>query len=124
MEPRCSNSHSDPVNSTTLCVENDRLRTDTSSDHTYSFHPEWICNGTKHSWRIFLFASGLGFKTVLIQSSSCTISIMSFRPRHRSWHFLCMQLRAVFNVAGHGRDESTTLRMDEFTKLTCRMVRA
>lgn len=56
------------MNSTMLCVEIGGLRTEISSGHTYSFHPEWICNGTKHSWRILLLASGLGFKAVLIQS--------------------------------------------------------
>jgi hypothetical protein len=68
MEPCRGDTNSNPINSTALCVEIDRPRTDASSGHIYSFHPEWTCNGTKHSWRILLFASGLALKTVPIQS--------------------------------------------------------
>lgn len=125
MESCFRHTHSDPVNNTTLRVENDRLRTDISSGRTYSFHPERICNGTKHSWRILLFASGLGFKTVLIpRASSCTISIIL------SGHII---VSGIFHACNCERSlkllamDATNRRhcgMDEFTKFTYRTVKA
>lgn len=64
---------------------------ESSSGHTYSFHPTWIRNGTKHSWRILLFASGLALKTVLIQSQF----LYNFYNVFRATSFLAFSMHAI-----------------------------
>lgn len=125
MESCFRHTHSDPVNSTKLRVENDRLRTEIQSGRTYSFHSERICNGRQHSWRILLFASGLRLKTVLIsRASSCTISIIL------SGHII---VPGIFHACNCERSlkllamDATNRRhcgMDESTKFTYRTVKA